>query len=867
MKKDKSVRKAELKKAAIKQLKSLIVPGIFLILIFVIILIIILVKPVEEQEDIVKVNAYEGEEEQIVLENNKLKLTMDSTTTQFELLVKETGKVWYSNPENADNDSIALMAEKDKLKSTLLLTYSTVNGVDTLYSNYSYSIVNKIYDIETTDDSITIFYSIGDVDKEYVIPTVITEERMKEYLANMSQTDANTVKDYYKKYDINNLGKKDDKDALLETYPILETEIVYILRDTTKDNLKSKFELYFADAGYTYEDYRQDKANDLSESTTDKPVFNISVTYALDGSDLVVSVPINKIEYKRDYPLINLSILPYFGAGSEEEDGFLFVPEGGGSLIYFNNGKISQSAYYANLYGWDYALGRDYVVHETRTYFNTFGISTGDNSFLCTLEDGASYAAVNADVSGKNNSYNYVNAIYTITNREQYEVADKYNGEMFVYEETLPEEDIVQRYSFISSSEYVDMAKTYGEYLKNRLGDNWTLNMDTSVPVGIEVIGAVDKVEQIAGIPVSRPLKLTSYKQTKDILTDLLGNGVTNISLKMTGWANGGVNQSVLTSVNTINRLGSAKDLKNTIEYAQENGVSVYLNGVTNFALDNKVFDGFVIWRDSARYVSDLKVDLYSYSTVWFGEEGWLDEYYLMKPSMIIKMMEHLSAAADKYNADGVSYEDVGYKLSADYDPDDTISRQSAMTMQVDKLSDIDSEGQKIMINMGNDYALSYVDFITNMDLNGSVYTIIDESVPFYQIAIHGYVNYAGEAINLSQDYEEEVLSSAEYGAGLYFTLMSAEAKILQKTLYTEYFGADYNAWKDKLIEIYTRYNEELGSIFNQTMTDHKILASGVRVTTYEDGTKVFVNYSYTDYVTGDGVTVPARDYVVKSGR
>ena len=85
----------------------------------------------------------------------------------------------------------------------------------------------------------------------------------------------------------------------------------------------------------------------------------------------------------------------------------------------------------------------------------------------------------------------------------------------------------------------------------------------------------------------------------------------------------------------------------------------------------------------------------------------------------------------------------------------------------------------------------------------------------------------------------------------------------LQKTLYTEYFGADYSAWHDRMVDIYTRYNNELGHTFNQRMVDHELMTELLSCTTYEDGTKVYVNYSYDDYVTKDGAKVPARDYLV----
>ena len=86
-----------------------------------------------------------------------------------------------------------------------------------------------------------------------------------------------------------------------------------------------------------------------------------------------MEVPFDDLEYKEDYPIYYLSVLPYFGASGTTDEGFLFVPEGGGALIEFNNGKTSQNSYYSNVYGWDMGQDRDAVVHDTRTYFNVFG--------------------------------------------------------------------------------------------------------------------------------------------------------------------------------------------------------------------------------------------------------------------------------------------------------------------------------------------------------------------------------------------------------------------------------------------------------------------------------------------------------------
>ncbi len=859
MKKDKAVRKAA-GAALVRKLKALIVPALVLLVIMAGVLVVIFWREEEEPAEIVETNAFEGGQDQYILENDKLLFVLDAKTTQFSVTVKETGKTWYSNPQDSDADPLAMGQEKGKLKSALLLTYSNINGVDTLYNSYNHSMEKGIYDIEQGEAFIKVRYTIGDVEKEFTIPPVILEERMDALVESMDAGGKQLVRDYYKKYDINNLGKNDDKEALLANYPVLETNVIYVLREGTKDSVRKKFEQIFQEAGYTYEDYLADRELDFSETASEKPIFNVNMIYRLDGEDLVVEVPMGEIEYKKDYPIYSLNVLPYFGAAGTAEEGFLLVPEGGGAVIDFNNGKTGQSSYYANVYGWDMAQNRSAVVHETRTVFNVFGAADSEAAFLCILEQGAPYASIQADVSGRINSYNYVNAVYNILYREQYDIADRFTGSMFVYEENVPQESLVQRYRFVSSGSYVDMAEAYRGYLQDRYEGYLTLRQDKSTPVGLEILGAADKTKQVLGIPVSRPLPLTTYRRAVEIMEELRGDGMENMSVKLSGWMNGGVRQKVLSRVKLISRLGSSGDFRRLTEYAEENGIPLYLNGITAYAYDSGLPDGFTVFTDAAEFVSRESAELYPYSSITYGKEMYRDSYYLLRADLVGKMISNLAKTASGYHA-GMALEDVGRDLSSDFGDETPVRRQEALENQRTWLKEQYDSGMRIMINGGNDYAMPFSSMITNMDLAGTKYSIIDRAVPFYQIAIHGYVNYTGEPLNLAQNWEEELLQSAEYGAGLSFTVMGESAFALQNTQYTRYFGADYSSWHDRMTEIYDRYDEELGGIFHQRITDHERITDSLSCTTYEDGTKVYVNYGYSDAVTEDGTVVRARDY------
>lgn len=863
MKKEKTVRQRKFKEAIVRQLKSLAAPVIITGVIVVIIVVIFYFQNATEPETVVEITSYSGTQDPIVVENDKLKMTMDPVTTQFTLEVKESGKIWYSNPPEAANDPLAVASYKGRLQSTLLLTFSQATGLQTTFDNFSYGIDNGLFEIEHGEDYIKVNYSIGEAEKEYNIPPVTTVEKMQKWFDAAGKQDASFIRRYYKKYDINDMEDGEEKDEMLANYPILATEPVYVLRDTTVSGASTiKLEQIFADAGYTAEDLAADKELNNKLKSSNKLVFNVSIKYSLDGGDFVVEMPLDDMEYKKSAPIYTMVMLPYFGAGGPDDEGYMLVPEGGGALINFNNGKQSQAAYYANLYGWDMALSRDSVVHDTRAYFNAFGIANGDDSFICILEEGVPYASIQADISGHSGSYNYVNAVYSISPRELFEVGDLGSQNTYKFLETLPHETLTQRYCFVNSNDYVDMAKVYQGYLQNKYGDYFKKNDDTSTPVALEIVGAVDKVRQILGVPVSRPLRLTKYSEAEDIIEQLSGEGMDNISVKLTGWCNGGVNQKILKKVKTIGTLGSKKDLQSLSNTAKDLGVDLYLEGVTHYEYDSDMMDGFFSFTDAARFISKERAELFVFNPVTYNAREYVDSYYLLHPDVIRQNIETLSAAASKYGAN-VAFRDTGMDLSSDYYLKDTVSRQAAMEMQSESLKEIKDGGQKNLINMGNDYAVPYADMVTRMDLAGSGYTILDAEIPFYQLAIHGFVNYTGRPLNVCGNEQQELLESAEYGAGLSFSLMRETTFALQKTLYTEYYASDFNAVHDNMMETYNRYNSELGHVYNQLMIDHKKLAENLSCTVYEDGTKVYVNYSYTDVVTSDGVAVPARDYKV----
>ena len=171
------------------------------------------------------------------------------------------------------------------------------------------------------------------------------------------------------------------------------------------------------------------------------------------------------------------------------------------------------------------------------------------------------------------------------------------------------------------------------------------------------------------------------------------------------------------------------------------------------------------------------------------------------------------------------------------------------------------------MINGGNSYAVNNADFITNLVMHGNEYAILDKPVPFYQIALHGNVTFAGTPINLSPENTQGILEAAESGAALYFTFMHDSEKRLQETNYTEYYASNFDNWEAKLNQIYDEYNKNMADVMDCKIADHQYISNTVTETVFDNGKKVIVNFGYTDFTTESGLVVPARDYKVTGGR
>ena len=190
----------------------------------------------DTEEEVVNppvISYYEGDKKPLTMENDDLLFELDPTNTHFTLTEKATGRQWLSNPANAAQDPVAVAANKALLQSTLVVTYSSSSGtID--FNNYQYSIENGTYSVDQAEDgTISVTYSVGKIEKIYILPSAITVDRYKAFTDAMSKKDAKKAKGVYTLYKPDKVATLDNRDELLSQMDLFLEKFVQ-LRDALK---------------------------------------------------------------------------------------------------------------------------------------------------------------------------------------------------------------------------------------------------------------------------------------------------------------------------------------------------------------------------------------------------------------------------------------------------------------------------------------------------------------------------------------------------------------------------------------------------------------------------------------------------------
>lgn len=801
-----------------------------------------------------------------IAEDDGLELYFNRETTDMAVRNTKSGAVWTSLPQDSELDKVAQGNNKKKLSALLSIDYYTPDGSLQTYDTANHSVANGNFTVEPIKKGVRVHFTIGNV-KEVTykdVPNVISKERFEAFLAKMDPKRAGDVKGRYRLYSLSKAKSDADAEKLKKDYPSIEKYDIYVLRDKN-DLLLPMIRENFEKAGYTAEDLEKDNQdNFIGESVEEAQVFEVAVELYLEDGGFCARVDGKSIKSPKQTPMYYLHLLPFFGAANLQSRGYMLVPDASGGLIYLNSFSSLNEEVRLPMYGRDLALRQDNMSSKTmQNTMPVFGMKNGDEGFFAVIEEGDACAAVHAAIPGLQNSYNSVWTGFNVNPKDSFAAIQGMSGGM-VYSVLYPNQRntgrYAVRYTFYSGEEasYNHYAKEYRAYLQSRGLLTVQKTGRTSLPFLLETISVLDKPDAFLGLfRYDKQIAMTTFSQTQEMVRLLREAGVNDVTLRLSGWCNGGMNQTMPDSLSVVSKAGGKKELASLLTAMEAQGIDVFTD--LQFQTVRKPGLFFNKKKNLTRYLGNVyaltgKYDIPSQSLLINRPTE-----YLLSPAQLSGLAQSADKELNALKIPGVACADLGRDLYSDFNESGNISRDEAKAMVMQAL-DVLAKDRNLLVDGGNMYALKHADMVSGMPIGGNGYKKISESVPFIQMVLHGYLDYAGEPLNQTDDLLTYSLRCVEYGAVPYVRWTHAQSSNLKSTGQTDMFAACYRNTFDMAADYYGRLNRETGAFAGKQMIGHQKLAENVYRTTYEGGETVFVNYNTYD-VRVDGVLVKALDW------
>lgn len=596
-----------------------------------------------------------------------------------------------------------------------------------------------------------------------------------------------------------------------------------------------------------------------------KTGFVIPVDFTIGDDCFTVSILTDQIqETNASYRLYSLDLLPYFGAGSTTDSGYMFVPDGEGALIRYNNGKSDAEDYAQEVYGRDKTVtNKEQGPVTQEAMLPVFGVKNGADAFAGIITDGAARARLHAHVSGTVSSYN---SVYTEFIYRDYDTviakAQNWDKKTFKVYESVPADckTFTVKYCLLEqdSANYSGMALRYQQYLTDEQGVKPNTEYSTT-PLYLELFGSVKKTQYLLGIPYKATIPLTTYSDVADIAQQLKDRGVGDLVINYTSWSGNSTDLDIPTSLSTCGALGGSGGFKKMANSLAGNGVKIFCDvNLTDMTVNRW---GYNKKWDSTRGLSNTPAMQYGFLLSTYEQDTTIPTIFLLKPDKVLSAAQETAKNLKKLPVTGLSANTVAQKLYSDFSKQ-KVDRTDAEAKMQQALNALSNAGDGLLSSEANAYAFSNSTFLTDTPIASSNFNVEDETVPFYQIALHGILPMSVPSMNDYSDEKVCMLKAIETGVGLKFTWTARNDEKLTETPYDYMYNVNYKMWIDDAVSMQRQVADALQGLNNQAITSHETLQKGVTCTKYAGGTEILVNYNDTA-VTIDGNTVNAKDYLV----
>lgn len=588
-----------------------------------------------------------------------------------------------------------------------------------------------------------------------------------------------------------------------------------------------------------------------AQVTFTEAAISLGLRLTLEATGVRVEVPSDSIQESGDFRLGMLHLYPWMGATrGDQTPGYMFIPDGSGSLIQFSAETKAKNMFYGRYYGPDFGMlaSTSYDPTVRRPYPVSIPVigmvhGEGQNAYLAILEKGASYAEIQAHPSGVVTNFNFIYNAF-IYNESYFQRTSRSGDGVTIIQPKTNHFDILLHYRFLAGAEadYVGMARNYQQYLVGKgLLYRQEIGGQSGIGIRLEFLGA----EQEKILFWNRTIPMTTVAQMGQILTEL---DVSNPQVIYYGWQPGGASAAPPDSVQLDSKLGRLSDLRMLATQITERGGTFSL-----------YFDPQAAVITDQRFVSRHNLAMAITGDYMRGFRRNKPNYYFNLPALEERFSAFSRDVHDNLQA-RVALDNIGRTLYSDFKKGNILNREEAIAAYQRLLAD---SAAPLAFYTPNDYLFGQASAYYDIPLTDNGYTYTMETVPFLQIVLSGYVPYYGEALNFSPDVRGDLLLHAEYGTYPSFFVTYEDTARILKTRSNWIYVSSYHQLQAEIEDSYAWLNALLGPVEGASIVRHEEIVSQVFATTYSNGKQILVNYRDRP-VTIYGFTIPARDAVLR---
>lgn len=588
----------------------------------------------------------------------------------------------------------------------------------------------------------------------------------------------------------------------------------------------------------------------------------IPVEYTLEEEYLNARILLNEIEQGDECILTGITLLPSFGAGDWDDEGYLFVPDGSGALIHFNN-NTQTTTYDCPVYGEDSAEEKEMLESRTEAVrMPVFGAVSGNQALTGIITEGEALASIVAMNGTETRGYNIVASrvgLRTLGRMEMFEANYANRRQLSQLSEelqNLPSYTVRYYPSVGDAANYTGMAQIYRQYLVEEKG---LTAKDTTPAFNVDLIGAIRTQAYFLGIPYTKMQALTTYEQAAAIVDALREQGIGNLSMRYLGWSNSGLqNKKIPTNAKALSVLGGKSAWEQLLDTVREEEVQLYPDtDLLSFEKGSK--------KRAVKTIFNKPAYQYQYMRSVYATRLDAEPTLLLSADYIAQTAVDYEESYRDWGFPSISLAAYGLQSYSDFHYRNIKSRQETADAIEEAVRTFSEQGYRIALEGANASVLPYADRIYSAPVSSSGYKIFDEEIPFYQIVLHGWVPMTAAPQKQAGNPEENFLKAVESGSEMLWTAMYADAVEVTNTAFDGLYSSTYTLWLEEAADLYGQWYPILEKVAGSEIVSHRERMPDVMETGYACGITVLVNYTYEDVLV-DGRTIPARGFAAIEG-